>query len=95
VTFTATIEMPPNVGPIVAAEWDFDATPAVVAGEAGRYPVKEQFAPNTRVTLTRQHTFARPGTYYPALRATSQREGKADSPYARVMNLGRVRVVVT
>jgi hypothetical protein len=28
------------------------------------------------------------------LRATSQREGDAKTPYARIQNLGRVRVVV-
>ncbi len=95
VEFTAVIEMPPNVGPVVSAEWDFDATAAVVAGDEGRYPIAEDFAPAQRVTLTRRHTFVRPGTYFPALRVSSQREGRADSPYARVMNLGRVRVVVT
>jgi len=32
--------------------------------------------------------------YFPVLRATSQREGDFQTPYARVQNLGRVRVVV-
>jgi hypothetical protein len=39
-------------------------------------------------------SFSKPGTYFPALRVTSQRQGDAKSLYARVRNLGRVRVVV-
>jgi hypothetical protein len=95
VEFKAVIEAPPNAGSVVAAEWDFEATAAVVAGDTNRFPVAEQFAPAARVTLTRQHTFTQPGTYFPALRAHSHRQGNAKTPYARVPNLGRVRVVVT
>jgi hypothetical protein len=46
------------------------------------------------VTVKGSYSFPRPGTYFPALRATSQREGDAATPFARVQNLGRVRVVV-
>ena len=41
-----------------------------------------------------EHVFDTPGTYFPALRGVSQRHGDRDTPYARVQNLGRVRVVV-
>jgi hypothetical protein len=34
------------------------------------------------------------GAYFPVLRVTSQREGDLKTPFARVQNLGRVRVVV-
>jgi hypothetical protein len=95
VTFTALAEVPPGAGSIVSAEWDFQATSAVVAGEEGRYKVKETVSPRARVTLTRTHTFDKPGTYFPALRIHSQRQGNAQTPYGRVGNLGRVRVVVT
>jgi hypothetical protein len=44
------------------------------------------------VSFTR--VFTKPGTYFPALRGISQREGDARTPYARLQNLGRVRVVV-
>lgn len=36
----------------------------------------------------------KPGTYFPVLHATSQREGDPDTPWARIENLDRVRVVV-
>ncbi|MFD2136452.1 hypothetical protein ACFSLT_17355 [Novosphingobium resinovorum] len=40
------------------------------------------------------HAFAVPGTYFVGLRVTAQREAEVGSPYGRIMNLGRVRVVV-
>ena len=95
VEFTAVIETPPGAGSIVSAEWDFESGPAVVAGDVNRFPIAEQFTPAPRITLTRRQSFAKPGTYFPALRVHAQRQGNAKTPYARVANLGRVRVVVT
>jgi hypothetical protein len=46
------------------------------------------------VHLTATHAFTNPGTYFPALRVASQREGNPSTPFARSLNLGRVRVVV-
>jgi hypothetical protein len=87
VTFTARIEVPPNAGDVVAAEWDF-------AG-AGDFPVTAPIeTPTPLVELTATHTFSAPGTYFPVLRATSQREGDMQTPFGRIQNLGRVRVVV-
>jgi hypothetical protein len=90
VEFTARIDVPPNTGTIVAAQWDF-------AGE-GDYPVTAQL-PATKtsdgaVTLKTTHAFSKPGTYFPVLRAKSQREGDAGTPHTQVHNLGRVRVIV-
>lgn len=87
VTFSAHIQMPPRAGKVVAAEWDFE-------GE-GTYPVAAQIG-NIRpaVQLEATYTFSEPGTYFPVLRATSQREGDPDTPWARIENLDRVRVVV-
>lgn len=95
VTFTAVVEAPPGAGSIVAAEWDFQATPEVVAGDFGRFPVRETITPATRLSLTQTHTFDNPGTYYPALRVHSHRRGDVSTRYARIANLGRVRVVVS
>jgi hypothetical protein len=67
----------------------------VAAGDSGRFPVKETITPAKRITLTRTHTFDKPGTYFPALRIHSHRQGDASTPYAHVPNLGRVRVVVS
>src|SRR5262249_25230662 len=90
VTFSAVIEVPPHAARVVAAAWDFEG--------AGDFPVVEPLtdpdASRTRVPLKATHAFSRPGTYFPALRAASQRQGDAEIPYARIQNLGRDRVVV-
>jgi hypothetical protein len=90
VTLTAVIEVPPHTGRIVAAEWDLD-------GE-GTFPIAGKIIPTdksgARATLKITHTFTKPGTYFPTLRAVSQRQGDVQTPYARIQNLGRVRVVV-
>jgi hypothetical protein len=89
VEFQAVVEAPPKTGAIVAAEWDFEGR--------GDFPVSAQLA-NARsssVTLKTTYAFSKPGTYFPVLRATSHRRGDPRTPYARVVNLGRVRVVVT
>jgi plastocyanin len=91
VTFTAEIEVPPHTGEVVAAEWDFEG--------AGTFPVAGKFIPvgetASRVTLKTTSTFSTPGTYFPTLGAASGRQGDAKTPYARIQNPGRVRVVVT
>jgi hypothetical protein len=88
VTFTATVEVPGNAGMVVSAEWDFEGL--------GRYPLTAQIAiPQSQVRLSAAHSFSKPGTYFTALRAASQRQGDAQAPYGRVQNIARCRVVVT
>jgi hypothetical protein len=87
VTFTGTIEVPPGAGGVVAAQWDFD-------GE-GKFPASSTVRPGVkRATVSTTYSFARPGTYFVALRGVSQREGDGANPYRRIRNLDRVRVVV-
>jgi hypothetical protein len=87
VSFTATIETPPGAGQVVAADWDFEGL--------GAFAVSEPLAASqAQVKISATHAYARPGTYYPVLRAASQREGRTDTPYALVENIGRARVVV-
>lgn len=87
VTFTATIEVPPDAGKVVDAEWDFEGL--------GTLPVAAQIpSPAAMVSLSATHAYAKPGTYFPVLRATSHRQGDTRTPYARVQNLARVRVIV-
>ena len=86
VEFEAVVEVPPNTGKIVSAEWDFDGL--------GDFPVKSELVPGERVVIRMTHAFARAGTYFPTLRAASQRQGDPSTPFARIANLGRVRVVV-
>jgi hypothetical protein len=88
VAFSAIVDVPPNTGKVVAAQWDFEG--------AGNYPVAAQLTQSNsaRVTVKATYSYSRPGTYFPVLRATSQREGDPKTPYALVHNLGRARVVV-
>src|SRR5262249_48337583 len=77
VTFTAKIETPPETGKVVAAEWDFEGV--------GNYPSPAELVKSDSiVTLKATHSFSKPGTYFPVLRAASQREGDTKTPYARV-----------
>ena len=92
VKFSAIVEVPPNTGKVVAAEWDFEGQ--------GTFPIAQNIensdskSSGARVCLTMSHAFPKPGTYFPVLRATSQRDGDEHTPYARIHNLARVRVVV-
>jgi hypothetical protein len=88
VTFYALVDAPPKTGKVVAAEWDFLGV--------GDFPVDEPVTKllKSSVILKQTFTFNAPGTYFPVLRATSQREGDPNTPFARVDNIGRVRVVV-
>lgn len=90
VEFTAVVEVPPGAGTVVSAAWDFEGN--------GDYPVVEQFddsnSSQTRVTLKTAYTFSKPGTYFPALRSASHRQGDYKARFCRIENLGRVRVVV-
>jgi hypothetical protein len=87
VTFTGTIAVPSGAGSVVAAEWDFDGR--------GTFPVVSEVPTGpSEIKVSVTHRFDRPGTYFPALRATSQRADAIGSPYASIRNLGRVRVVV-
>jgi hypothetical protein len=72
----------------VAAQWDFEGV--------GNYPVAAMLGDTSspRVTMTATYSYSKPGTYFPVLRAVSQREGDAKTPWARVQNLGRARVEV-
>jgi len=90
VSFNAEVELPSNTGKIVAAEWDFEG--------AGTFPEAGKFTPadktGSHVSLKATYTFPKPGTYFTTLRVASQRQGDAKTPYARIQNLERVRVVV-
>jgi hypothetical protein len=91
VHFTATVEVPPQTGTIVSAEWDFEGD--------GSYPHREDGfddhgSAHTSARYERTHSFAQPGVYFPAVRIGSQRQGDRKG-YGQVLNLGRVRVVVS
>jgi hypothetical protein len=89
VTLTATIEVPPAPGKVVSARWDVEGL--------GLYPDAVELGDPTAETIhvTTTQAFGKPGTYFPALRVAAQREGNPNTPFARSLNLSRVRVVVS
>lgn len=87
VTLTGVITAPPGAGGVVAAEWDFDG--------AGKFPEHSPVKVGTRTaTVSITHSFDKPGVYFVTLRGGSQRQGDPTTPFARLQNLDRVRVVV-
>jgi hypothetical protein len=89
VTFTARIEVPHGTGTVVRVEWDF-------LGD-GEFAAVHDGIDGSSVELTAHatHVFDEVGTFFPAVRVTSHRQGDTNSPHGRIHNLGRVRVVVS
>jgi hypothetical protein len=87
-TFTATVEVPANTGKVIAADFDFDGS--------GKFstPGKITTRNGASAVVTVKHKFDQTGTFFPTLRVAAQREGDAQTPYTRIQNLDRVRVVV-
>jgi hypothetical protein len=90
VEFEGWITVPPQAGQVSSAAFDFDGT--------GQYahaaPLETLTADGSVVKVRMTHTFDKPGTYFPALRASSHRGGGLDECFAQIKNLARVRVVV-
>lgn len=82
-----TADTPPNSGEIVAVEWDLDGD--------GVYDTAGRIQPETRIDLTQTARFTTPGTYFITARVTAQGEGDPGSPWARIENLARARIVVS
>ena len=70
----ARIRLPVLLAPVGGMESFVEGGAA--AGE-GRYSVRLS------------HAWREPGTWFPTLRVATQREGDAQTPYARIRNLGR------
>jgi hypothetical protein len=95
VDFTVSTDTPQGTGTVVQAEWDFEGVGTFPA--TNQVGTQQSSAPPTGVSTGRlqaSYTFNKAGTYFPVVRITAQREGDPNDPYARVQNLGRVRVVV-
>ena len=88
VGLTATITVPPGTGKVVWARWDLDGS--------GQFATSATLpaTPQARVRVRSSVNFNLPGTYFVTLKVESERTGDASSPYARVQNLARVRIVV-
>ncbi|MET0490125.1 MAG: hypothetical protein ABW143_07815 [Acidimicrobiales bacterium] len=87
VTFRATAAVPDGTGAMVTVEWDVDG--------ATEFPVREDVVAGERAVVEHRRSFAEPGTYFPTVRVAAHRDGDGTTPYARIQNLARVRVVVT
>lgn len=89
-TFTAVVDVPKNTGKLVSAEWDFDGK-----GNFSISSKKITFdAQNSQASVSITYKFTTKGTYFPTVRIASQRQGDSKTPFARIQNLDRVRVVV-
>lgn len=88
VRLAGTITAPPSTGKVVWAAWDLDGSGKFAS--AARLPAR----PAARVTVRSSVSFDKPGTYFVTLKVESERQGNVASPYARIQNLARVRVVV-
>jgi len=87
VTFTGTVAVPPGSGTLIAAQWDLEG--------AGTFATSAPVPEGARtVSLDITHRFDKPGTYFAGLNGVSQRGGDRATPYARIENIDRVRVVV-
>ncbi|KAJ0424566.1 hypothetical protein BJY00DRAFT_308993 [Aspergillus carlsbadensis] len=87
VLFRVRAEAVPGTGKIVSVEWDFEGTGEFIAGELGKA--------RKRVDARMKHAYDTVGTFLPAVRVAVHRDGDTETVFARVMNLGRGRVVVS
>jgi hypothetical protein len=85
ITLRVRAQAPPSAGKIVKVEWDFDGDGQFTARPVSIAP---EFASKE------VHRFVRPGTYFPVVRVTTQRDGDANTPFGLVQNLASVRVTV-
>ncbi|KAL3489794.1 hypothetical protein BJX62DRAFT_238772 [Aspergillus germanicus] len=86
VLFQVRAEAVPGTGKIVSVEWDFNGTGEFVAGELRKASKK--------VDMRVRHAYDAVGTFFPTVRVAVHRDGDTETVFARVMNLGRARVVV-
>ncbi|MFH9616682.1 hypothetical protein ACH4MM_23675 [Streptomyces pratensis] len=86
VVLKVTAEAPPGAGRIVRIQWDVDGD--------GTYEIDEVTDPSSRLTLERRNTYSAPGTHFVTVRVSTQRDADPETPFARVDNLARARIVV-
>jgi hypothetical protein len=92
VMLEAEIEAPENTGKIVSAAWNFEGGKEFI--EVENTQIKYYTYKRDKAKIKTIHTFKKSGTYFPTLLVVSQRQGDAQTPFARIQNLGSVRVVV-
>lgn len=86
VTVTLDVEVPPGAGTVVAVEWDED----------GRGNFTRDDTPlGSRTARSRTVRFEHPGTHFVGVRVTTQRDSNFDDVFTRILNVARVRIVVS
>lgn len=87
VTLAVEAAVPPGAGTVVAVSWDFagDGAAVAVAGIDGS---------SAEIHGTVEHVYTEAGTYFPAVLVVAQRDGDLASPFGRIENVGRARVLV-
>ncbi|PLB55900.1 hypothetical protein P170DRAFT_471295 [Aspergillus steynii IBT 23096] len=84
VTLHARIQVPPDAGQVDSVEWDVQGRGEFVRGTFT--------SSNGTVEVETTARYDKPGTYFPAIRAGSQKKPGAE--FGQALNLGRARVVV-
>jgi len=82
----AAVATTPGVGAVVAVEWDLDGS--------GEFATSTPVEPGATVRAELRTAFTGPGTSFPAVRVTAHRDARTDTPFARLQNVARARVVV-
>jgi hypothetical protein len=85
VTLTAVAEAPPGGGKIVRIQWDLDGD--------GTFETDDTIEPATRVTVTQHCAYDSSGTRFVTVRVSAQPDGDPSTPFARMDNLARARIV--
>jgi hypothetical protein len=86
VVLSVDAEAPGGAGLIVEVAWDFE-------GDGDWSEVYVPTDPKPVLHHETRHVYERPGTYFPSARVIAQAGADTDDAFARVMNLGRCRVV--
>ncbi|KAJ4122809.1 hypothetical protein NW768_010254 [Fusarium equiseti] len=86
ISLKAHVEAPAGVGIITSVEWDFEGNGNFVKGDFEKRKTSMEVSASTK--------FQQTGVYFPTVRVAVHREGDAESPYAQVLNLGRMRLTV-
>jgi hypothetical protein len=92
VRLAADVDVPPGAGGVVSVEWDFDGS--------GTFPFRHHDIDvgASQLSVTTEHAYDAPGTYFVTVRVHTQRESDASAsgPVARLVeNIRRARIVVS
>ena len=91
VEIRAVAEVPAGQGQVMLAQVSYDGKEYTEQIDLSNAKYSDD---GSKVEFTIRHQFKVKGTYFPTVRVASQRKVNISSPFARIYNLDRVRVVV-